>query len=263
MSDNMGKIARVTAPATHTSASGTGGLTGSYTFTVDDGTKFPVGTVAMACDYARAVLFQVTASDSSKITLNTGSSLSPGNCAVTMKRSDVPPTGIHPMDGNWHCNSGDPTLKTYGMMYTFGPGSMVAEHTFHHWYIGRKTNTTDGLSLFRVSMGYSSNGTPTLDAAEEMVQDVTNMQIEYLPGLLYTGYPAEYFYKPAGRTDSTPAITGMDRYTYRSVTAVRIVLTLTSPDKLGLAANNTASAATYTVPINVAIRARMPGVVRR
>jgi hypothetical protein len=47
------------------------------------------------------------------------------------------------------------------------------------------------------------------------------------------------------------------------VTAVRITLTLTSPEKVGLAANNAASAATYTIPINVAIRARMPGVVRR
>jgi hypothetical protein len=216
----------------------------------------------MACDYTRAVLFQVTASDSSTITLNTISSLSPGNCAVTMKREKG--TGpIAAMEENYSCYGGQGMNPQFGKMYTFGPGSMIGEHTFHHWYIGRKTNTTDGLSLFRVSMGYSSNGTPTLDAAEEMVQDVTNMQIEYLPGLLYTGYPAEYFYKPAGRTDSTPAITGMDRYTYRSVTAVRIVLTLTSPDKLGLAANNTASAATYTVPINVAIRARMPGVVRR
>jgi len=52
-------------------------------------------------------------------------------------------------------------------------------------------------------------------------------------------------------------------YTFRSVTAVRIVLTLTSRDKVGLGANNAASAATYTVPINAAIRARMPGVVRR
>lgn len=44
---------------------------------------------------------------------------------------------------------------------------------------------------------------------------------------------------------------------------MRIVLTLTSPEKVGLAANNAASAATYTIPINVAIRARLPGVVRR
>jgi hypothetical protein len=111
-------------------------------------------------------------------------------------------------------------------------------------------------------MGYGG-GNVKLDAAEEMVQDVTDMQIEYLPGLLYTGFPAESSYKVAYSVDGTPAIAGSLNYTYRSVTAVRIVLTLTSPDKVGLGANNAASAATYTVPINVAIRARMPGVVRR
>jgi len=267
MSDNMGKIARVTAPATHTSASGTGGLTGSYTFTVDDGTKFPVGTVAMACDYARAVLFQVTASDFSKITLNTGSSLSPGNCAVTMKRGKLPGQPVAAMEENYSCYGGQGMNPQFGKMYTFGPGSSVAEHTFHHWYIGRKTNTEDGLSLYRVSMGYDAAGNVKLDAAEEMVQDVTDMQIEYLPSYLYAGYPTEYFYKPANSMDGTPAIMGMDFYTYRSVTAVRIVLTLTSPDKIGLGvgqgASNAATAATYTIPINVAIRARMPGVVRR
>jgi len=263
MSDNMGKVARVTAPATHTSASGTGGLTGSYTFPVDNGLNFPVGTVAMACDYTRAVLFQVTESTASTIKLqaNEGQSLSPGNCAVTMKRGKG--TGpIAAMDGDFSCYGGQGMNPQFGEMYTFGPGSMVAEHTFHHWYIGRKTNTTDGLSLYSVSMRYG-DGEVKLDAAEEMVQDVTDMQIEYLPGLLYTGFPAESFYKVADSVDGTPAIAGSLNYTYRSVTAVRIVLTLTSPDKVGLGANNAASAATYTVPINAAIRARMPGVVRR
>lgn len=264
MSDNMGKVARVTAPATHTSASGTGGLTGSYTFPVDNGLNFPAGTVAMACDYTRAVLFQVTESTASTIKLqaNEGPALSPGNCAVTMKK-DKGTGPIAAMDDIFSCYGGQGMNPQYGKMYTFGPGSMIGEHTFHHWYIGRKTNTTDGLSLYRVSMGYDSKGTPKLDAAKEMVQDVTDMQIEYLPGLLYTGYPFQYFYKVADSTDGTPSIAAMYKYTYRSVTAVRIVLTLTSPDKVGLTANNAATAVTYTIPINVAIRSRMPGVVRR
>ena len=264
MSDNMGKIARVTAPATHTSASGTGGLTGSYTFPVDNGLNFPVGTVAMACDYTRAVLFQVTGSGPSTITLqaNMGSSVFPGNCAVTMKRGK----GAGPiaaMDGDFSCYGGQGMNPQFGMMYTFGPGSLVAEHTFHHWYIGRKKDTTDGLSLYRVSMGYGSGGTPTLDAPEEMVQDVTDMQITYLPGFQYTGYPQTDHYVPAYDDLSDDGIGNYDNYSFRSVTAVRIVLTLTSPDKVGLGANNAATAVTYTIPINVAIRARMPGVVRR
>ena len=72
MSDNMGAVARVTGRATYSSVAGSGGLRGSYTFPVDNGSNFPVGTVAMACDYTRAVLFQVTGSTASTITLQAG-----------------------------------------------------------------------------------------------------------------------------------------------------------------------------------------------
>ena len=148
-------------------------------------------------------------------------------------------------------------------MYTFGPGSMIGEHTFEHWYIGRKTNTTDGLSLYRRRMGYdaSEKKVKLLDA-EEIVQDVTDMQITYLQGLFQTGYPPEASYMPAQPLKDLPQ-NDNEYFTFIQIVAVRIVLTLTSPEKVGLAANNAASAATYTIPINVAIRARLPGVVRR
>jgi hypothetical protein len=93
---------------------------------------------------------------------------------------------------------------------------------------------------------------------EEIVENVTDMQITLLPSLLYTGYPFAYWYVNAKALFEERLIDSFQR-----VTAVRIVLTLTSPEKVGLAAQNKASAATYTIPINVAIRARMPGVVRR
>jgi len=257
MSDNMGAVAKVTGLASYTNSDG--GLTGSYTFPVDNGSNFPVGTVAMACDYTRAVLFQVTASTNTTITLQAGAGggPSPGNCAVSMRRpaaSDgvLLSEPVAPMNGNFACYPGlDLQATNLGVMYPFGPGSMVAEHSFHHWYIGRKTNTTDGLSLYRVSMGYDTAGNVKLLAAEEMLQDVTDMQITYLSGR-FDGYPARSYYVPSDQ--------GVE---FDGATAVRIVLTLTSPDKVGLAVNNAASAATYTVPINVAIRARMPGVVRR
>jgi Tfp pilus assembly protein PilW len=274
MSDNMGKVARVTAPAISTSAEGSGGLIGSYTFPVDNGSNFPVGTVAMACDYTRAVLFQVTASTDTTITLQAGEGggPSPGNCAVTMRRGAQRTEGVQngpvaAMDGPYSCHSGRDPERTYGQMYPFGPGSMVAEHSFHHWYIGRKKDTTDGLSLYRVSMGYDTSGNVKLLAAEEMVQDVTDMQITYLPGR-FEGYPAKSYYIPsADNVNFDDLLSTIDPpdggAPFIGVTAVRIMLTLTSPDKVGLAANNTASAATYTIPINVAIRARMPGMVRR
>jgi hypothetical protein len=95
-----------------------------------------------------------------------------------------------------------------------------------------------------------------------MVEDVVDMRISVLNGLLYTGYPfvSDYqtlfdynSYRADNNTWNTP----------RGASALRIVLTLRSPQRVGLGTNNAAAAATYTIPINVAIRARMPGVVRR
>jgi len=271
MSDNMGAIARVTAPATHTSASY--GTTGTYTFPVDDGRDFSVGTVAMACDHVRAVLFQVTGSTESTITLQAGTgapTLSPGNCSVAMRKGkqDTASASVDALDGNFSCSNNVGSLaggdKLKIKMYTFGPGSMIGEHTFEHWYIGRKTNTTDGLSLYRRRMGYdASEKTVKLLDAEEIVQDVTDMQITYLKGLFQTGYPQKKAsYITAQELVDTP-LNDDEWLTFLQIVAVRIVLTLTSPEKVGLAANNAASAATYTIPINVAIRARLPGVVRR
>ena len=256
MSDNMGAVARVTGRATHTSSPGSGGFTGSYTFPVDNGTNFPVGTVAMACDYARAVVFQVTESTASSIKLHAGTgapSVSPGNCAVTMRLSDS--TTVKGMTGDLNCSNGQPVAQTRAAMYTFGPGSMIGEHSFSHWYIGRKTGTTDGLSLFRKRMVYTS-GAIRLGDAEEIVPDVVDMRITVLRTV--GGYPADNSYQTVQWLN---AVT--NRGTYRFLAAARIELTLRSQEKVGLAAQGKASAVTYTIPINVAIRARMPGVVRR
>ena len=288
MSDNMGAIARVTGRATYTSqltqVVGFGwpkvydGLTGTYTFPVDNGLEFPEGTVAMACDHVRAVLFQVNKSSATGIQLQSGTgapALRPGNCSVAMRK--VPQRGatndipiVENLDGDYSCTtrlSGhDEGGRTKVAMYTFGPGSMIGEHTFEHWYIGRKTGTTNGLSLFRKRMVYASAEASAqkeirLGQAEEIAQDVTDMQISYLRGVVLTGYAERDTYRTAaemrgGTPDQKPT-------PYAQVTAVRIVLTLRSPEKVGLAATGAASAVTYTIPINVAIRNRMPGVVRR
>jgi len=266
MSDNMGAIARVTGRASH--ASSNDGLTGTYTFPVDNGLEFPVGTVAMACDHVRAVLFQVTESTTSTITLQAGTgapALTPGNCSVAMRRARAKPQDpniVDVLDNQHSCTTG--LVSMFGaqrrrvQMYTFGPGSMIGEHTFEHWYIGKKTSTDACCSLRRLRATYSATGMGSTD--EEIVEDVTDMQITYLRGLLYSGYPSGDRYLTALEIKDSPAGQAPP---WSSVTAVRIVLTLTSPEKVGLAAANAASAATYTIPINVAIRARMPGVVRR
>ena len=280
MSDNMGAIARVTGKASHSREAL--GTRGTYTFPVDNGRDFPVGTVAMACDHVRAVLFQVTESTQSTIRLHGADApsapspaVSPGNCSVAMRRSkhQAASAFVDALDGGYSCTKAKGSRSWINFeslttedkkritMYTFGPGSMIGEHTFEHWYIGRKTNTTDGLSLFRSRMGYDASGNVKLLDAEEIVQDVTDMQITYLRGLFQTGYPAEASYITAQQLRD---IFQYDKYlSFLQIVAVRIVLTLTSPEKVGLAATGAASAVTYTIPINVAIRNRMPGVVRR
>ena len=165
------------------------------------------------------------------------------------------------MSGQYQCSNGDATRSKLGAMYRFGPGSMIGKHTFSHWYIGRKLNTTNRLSLYRRRMVYQS-GDLTLGDAEEMVEDVSDMDITVLRMLLYSGYPINYEYDTLEQFNF---IRGSGAYgaVPRRGFALRIVLTLTSPDKVGIAVNNAASAATYRIPINVTIRARMPGVVRR
>jgi type IV pilus assembly protein PilW len=245
-SANAGAVARVTASATATSD--------SYTFTVDDASNFSAGTVALACDYDRAVLFQVTGPTTTprQITFST-TGMTPGNCGIAIRASAPASSGTVALP---RCTT--PTYAAYtasAASYTFGPGSLIGKYSFSHWYIGAKTSTDTGSvnnrSLRRVTTTYSeTSGVGKTD--EEMVENVSDMQITYLVDWNGSGYPGTTTYVAAN------AVTDWTR-----VIAVRMVLTLTSPERVGLAAGNVASAATYTLPLNVTIRARMPGVLRR
>ena len=247
-SANSGAVARVTASATRS--------LNTYTFTVDDASNFTAGTVALACDYDRAVLFQVTQSTTAtpnQITLSTNSTVTPGNCGIYMKASASASSGTVALPP---CTTVNAAYTASAASYTFGPGSHIGQHIFHHWYIGRKTSTDatslNNLALRRVTMKYNTTNNQLYGLDEEMVENVSDMQITYLLDVTGTGYPGATTYVSADKiTDWTRVI------------AVRMVLTLKSTERVGLAVGNVASAATYTIPINVTIRARMPGVVRR
>ena len=270
-SDNMGAVARVVADSA--SAAGT-----SYTFTVDDASKFPAGTLAMACDYNQAVLFQVSeitdTAGTDTITLSTTGGTTPGNCSIYMRLKAGDPRDRSADRETPYAFASHLTqcmTSSEAEMYLFRPGSMIGQHTFNHWYIGRKTGAASdaaGSALRRRSMTVSGGVLGYTD--EEIVEDVSNMKISYLSDYLNTGYPAPFvqfpseslsFYSSVSAWGQTRA-TGGD-HAFSQVLAIRIELTLTSPARVGLAANNVASAPTFTIPINVAIRARMPGVVRR
>ena len=267
-SDNMGAVARVVADSA--SAAGT-----SYTFTVDDASKFPAGTLAMACDYNQAVLFQVSeitdTAGTDTIKLSTTGTTTPGNCSIYMRLKagdsrDQSANRDTPYAFASHLTQC--MTSSEAEMYLFRPGSMIGQHTFNHWYIGRKTGAASdaaGSALRRRSMTVSGGVLGYTD--EEIVEDVSNMKISYLSDYLNTGYPAPFVHAPLSFYSSVsawlqPRATGGDD-AFSKVLAIRIELTLTSPARVGLAANNVASAPTFTIPINVAIRARMPGVVRR
>lgn len=245
-SANAGAVARVTASATVTSD--------SYTFTVDEASNFPVGTVALACDYDRAVLFQVTGSTTTTPRQTTFSTtgMTPGNCGIAIRASAPASSGTVALP---RCATESAAYAASAASYTFGPGSMIGKYSFSHWYIGAKTSTDSGsvnnLALRRVTTTYSAtDGVGKTD--EEIVENVSDMQITYLVDWEGSGYPGTTTYVAAD------AVTDWTR-----VIAVRMVLTLSSPERVGLAAGNVASAAAYTIPLNVTIRARMPGVLRR
>ena len=245
-SANAGAVARVTASATATSD--------SYTFTVDESSNFPVGTVALACDYDRAVLFQVTGSTTTTPRQTTFSTtgMTPGNCGIAIRASAPASSGTVALP---RCATESAAYAASAASYTFGPGSMIGKYSFSHWYIGAKTSTDSGsvnnLALRRVTTTYSAtDGVGKTD--EERVENVSDMQITYLVDWNGSGYPGTTTYVAAD------AVTDWTR-----VIAVRMVLTLSSPERVGLAAGNVASAAAYTIPLNVTIRARMPGVLRR
>ena len=107
------------------------------------------------------------------------------------------------------------------------------------WYVGQST-TGAASSLRRISRTKTTGSTQN----EEMVEGVTNMQIQYLLGDA-TGAPAATAYVDAASvTDWTKVI------------AVRVTLTLATQDSVGTtgSANTTVS---RTVPISVGIKRRM------
>jgi len=107
------------------------------------------------------------------------------------------------------------------------------------WYVGQSTAGAAS-SLRRISRSKTTGSTQN----DEMVEGVTNMQIQYLLGDA-TGAPAATAYVDAASvTDWTKVI------------AVRITLTLATQDSVGTtgSANTTVS---RTVPITVGIKRRM------
>jgi len=153
------------------------------------------GDVIIVCDPDHATIVQITNYTNSNVTVvhNTGSG-TPGNCSKGMGY----PT----------------TCTTNGNGYSFGPNSQIFKLAAVDWYIG--TNPVGGTSLYRMSVA-TSGSTPTA-AAQEMVRDVTAMNILYHQS------------SPAG-TSFVDAKTIGANVNWATVDAVQVTLTLESVDK--------------------------------
>jgi type IV pilus assembly protein PilW len=157
----------------------------------DATTNLAKGDVIIVCDPDHAAIVQISdysgSGSSVTVTHNDGNGVSPGNCSKGL---------------------GYPTVcTTNGNGYSFGANSQVFKLAAVDWYIG--ANQALGTSLYRLSVGTSG-----VTAAQEMVRDVTAMNIRY---------------HQAGSTSFVDANTVGSNWGV--VDAVQVQLTLESADK--------------------------------
>lgn len=134
--------------------------------------------------------------------VNTTDGITPGQILMAcgfFSPSDAPVTdavaifsaGVSPgalthevADGNISDNFPSPTSVV------FPAGASIGSLRALEWYVGE--NDEGGTSLFRRQLGYGAGG-PALGAAEEIVPDVTDMQITYMEDGAWTaGLPANW-----------------------------------------------------------------------
>lgn len=115
------------------------------------------GDIVIVCDPTQATILQVTNYQSTNVTVvhNTGVG-TPGNCSKGL---------------------GFPTVcSTLGTPYIYANNAQLAKLSAADWYIGN--NSAGGRSLYRATISNNA-GVPT-SVYQEMVRNVTNMQITYL-----------------------------------------------------------------------------------
>ncbi len=150
------------------------------TLTVDDASAFSVGNTMMVCDTAQLAIFK--ASGVSATTVGHGDS--GGNCSNSLNTKPAA------------CSS---------VPYVYPQNSLVSRLVGTRWFVA--DNGRGGNSLFRVVDGGSK---------EEMVEGISDMQIDYLQG------PAASEYVSAAAVSN-----------WSSVTAVRVALTAKSTESTG------------------------------
>ncbi len=128
------------------------------TFTLNGSSSdFAAKKIMIVCDPGQSTLFRASSYDA------TGTSPVVGYAQTAGKATINCSTGL-----------GYPTVCTAGgTAYTYGPNAMIAPLQAGVWYIGK--NPVGGTSLYLASVATDTDTT----TAQEMVRDVTAMQITY------------------------------------------------------------------------------------
>ncbi len=173
------------------------------------------GDLIVVCDPDHAAIMQITNYNNSNVTLvhNTGTG-SPGNCSKGLGF----PTDCSSVNGN---------------QYSYGSNAQIGRIAAADWYVG--VNAQGGSSLFRTSLVTNAGSVTVSPVSNEMIRNVTNMQITYL------------------ETGSPNFVNAASVVNWANVTAARVVLTLVSENNVTV--NNTPL--TRTVTSTTTIRNRV------
>ena len=182
----------------------------AFTFAVPAAASFAAGDVAIACDTRSGVLLKIGGVSGAPAKVTYGTTGAAANCAANLGY----PTA---------CGGTSPVTE-----FEAGKG-MLAKFDPVFWYIGH--NASGGKSLYRIQLT-RSGGAPATEA-QEMVSNVTDLQLDYLTrdatssaGTLATTWVA---------ADHAVFATGWSLTNTQQVVAVRLQLTFQSEEKVDAA----------------------------
>ncbi|AIF48889.1 PilW family protein [Dyella japonica] len=127
------------------------------TFTINESSSnLNTGDIVMVCDPDHGAIVQL--SNVNGTTLTHATAGTPGNCTLDLSY---------------------PTVCSSGSSYVFAANAQIARMTAADWHVAANP-ATGGTSLYRLSLGLSSDGTGKAATTRyEMVRDVTGMTLRY------------------------------------------------------------------------------------
>lgn len=194
------------------------------------------GHIVVACDLQQAAIFQVAdASPGTNSTIvhhaSQGQALLPGNCRKEL--------------GLWSAAPHDCSNLSHNSPHNFDQGGFLSRLSATAWYIGH--NGRGGTSLYRVVLGTraagsgANSGTIASTSPEEVIENVSNLQMHYLEPGAGGALPSRY-------------VDASQVGDWAQVRAVRLAPTFVTAEAVGTDGKPIARA----LPFLVGIRTRLP-----